>query len=296
MEISLNQDSIPIFSALDSSVRINIIELLSIDNLNISQIAKKINLSNAITVMHVNKLEKAGIISSQRKGNQRICILKIDIINIIFPHQIYYPFKKDSFEIPVGQFTNFDITPTCGLAKKDGFIGKVDNPNYFMVPERYQAQMIWFSDGFIEYQIPNYLESINELKMIEIVVELGSEFPFSNNNWLSDITVSIDNHEVGTWTSTGDFSDTRGRYTPKWVYNDMNQYGTLITFRISKYGTFINGKRSSDLLISEVNNLKNSWKLKFEVKKNAQNVGGCTIFGKGFGNHNQDISTTLYYD
>ncbi len=37
------------------------------------------------------------------------------------------------------------------------------------------------------------------------------------------------------------------------------------------------------------------WDLKFEVNKEAQNVGGLTLFGKNFGNHNQDILVKTYY-
>lgn len=295
MELDVNNESLPIFAALDSSVRIKIIHLLSQKKMNISEIARKIGISGPITVMHINKLETAGIIRTEKKGNQRIASLKVDMINIKFPQQLYIPYENWKVEIPVGQFTQFDVSPTCGLAKKTGFIGKVDNPSYFMDPERYLAGMIWFSKGFVEYQVPNYLSEGQSLEMLELTTELGSEFPFSNNNWLSDITISIDGKPIGTWTSSGDFSDTRGRFTPEWVYNDMNQYGSLETFRISKHGSFIDGKYSSDTLISDIDEHKNSWTLRFEVKQNAKNVGGCTIFGKGFGNHNQSIAGNFYF-
>ena len=34
-------------------------------------------------------------------------------------------------------------------------------------------------------------------------MEVSSEFPFSNNNWPSDITFSLNGVELGTWTSPG---------------------------------------------------------------------------------------------
>lgn len=295
MDLDISDKSIPVFAALDSKVRVHIIKLLSEKKMNVSEISKAIGLSSPITIMHLNKLQEANIIRTEKKGNQRISSLRVDTINVSFPQQLYIPYENWDIELPIGQFTDYDVHPSCGLAGQDGFIGKVDNPSYFMDPERYKAGMLWFSKGFVEYQVPNYLKDNQQLEMIELSAELSSEFPFSNNNWPSDITVSLDGHEIGTWTSPGDFSDIRGRYTPKWVYNDMNQYGMLKSFRISKHGSFIDGQHATDTLITDIDPTKNSWTLRFEVKDTAKNVGGCTIFGKKFGNHDQGIKGIFYF-
>ncbi len=295
MDLDISEKSIPVFAALDSKVRVHIIKLLSEKKMNVSEISKAIGLSSPITIMHLNKLQAANIIRTEKKGNQRISSLRVDTINVSFPQQLYIPYENWDIELPIGQFTSYDVQPSCGLAGQDGFIGKVDNPSYFMDPERYKAGMLWFSKGFVEYQVPNYLKDNQQLEMIELSAELSSEFPFSNNNWPSDITVSLDGQEIGTWTSPGDFSDIRGRYTPKWVYNDMNQYGMLKSFRISKHGSFIDGQHAADTLITDIDPTKNSWPLRFEVKDTAKNVGGCTIFGKKFGNHDQGIKGLFYF-
>lgn len=295
MDIDISEKSLPVFAALDSKVRIKIIDLLSKNKMNVAELSRALGLSSTIVIMHLNKLEAANIIRSEKKGNQRISSLRIDTIEINFPKQLYVPFENYKIEIPVGQYTKYNVRPSCGLAGQRGFIGKVDNPRYFLDPNRYQAGMVWFSKGYIEYEIPNYLNKKQKLEMIELSVELSSEFPFSNNKWPSDITVSLDGHEIGTWTSPGDFSDVRGKFTPKWVYSDMNQYGLLKSFRISKHGSYIDGHHSAKTLISDIDSTKSSWTLRFEVKKNAKNAGGCTIFGKKFGNHNQGIKCKFYY-
>ena len=233
MDLSLTNNSLPAFSALDNPVRLEIINLLSKSKMNVKEIAEAVNLSSTMTLMHLNKLEDAHIIRSEKQGTQRICILTVDNITIHFPQQLYFPYEKYQFNIPIGQYTNYQVKPTCGLAGQNDFIGKVDNPKYFMNPERTNAGMLWFSEGFVEYTVPNYLTRDQQIKMIEFTVELSSEFPFSNNNWLSDISMYLAGKKLGTWTSLGDFSDVRGNYTPEWVYNDMNQYGLLKTIRIS---------------------------------------------------------------
>lgn len=295
MDLDISSKSLSVFSALDSDIRIKIIQLLSHHKMNVTQLAFQLNLSNAIMTKHLDKLEAAQIIKTEKKGRQRLSSLNIDTINIRFPQKIYTELNHWTLELPIGQYTNFQVAPTCGLAGQHGFIGKVDNPSYFMNPRRYQAGMLWFSQGFVEYQIPNYLKAHKNLVMLELSVELSSEFPFSNNRWPSDITVSLDNKEIGTWTSPGDFSDVRGRYTPKWVYNDMNQYGILKSFRVSRHGSFIDGHHSSATTVSDIDLTKPSWTLRFEVKPNSKNQGGCTIFGNKFGNHDQGILGTFYY-
>ena len=295
MDLDVSAESVPIFRALASSVRVKIIQLLSKDKLNVSQLSKALGISSTITIAHLNKLEEAKLIRSEKKGNQRISTLTIDTININFPTKLYIPFKSVDIDIPIGQYTSYDISPTCGLADSKGFIGKLDQPGYFMDPKRYQAGMLWFGRGYVEYQIPNYLQKDQNLEMLELSLELGSEFPFSNNNWKSDITISLDGQELGTWTSPGDFSDTHSRYTPKWVDNDMNQYGILKSLRISNHGSTIDGKPSGNTTINMLYRTKNSWTLRIGVKENADNVGGCTLFGHKFGNHNQGIKTAIYY-
>ncbi|MCH4169927.1 MAG: metalloregulator ArsR/SmtB family transcription factor [Lactobacillus sp.] len=295
MDLDISDKSLPVFAALDSKVRVQIIQLLSKQKMNVSEIAQAIGLSSPITIMHLNKLRDANLIRTEKQGNQRISSLQVDKINITFPKQLYIPYENWQVELPIGQFTDFDVQPSCGLAGQTGFIGKVDNPSYFMDPERSEAGMLWFAKGFVEYKVPNYLASNQQLEMIELSAELSSEFPFSNNNWPSDISVSLDGHNIGVWTSPGDFSDVRGRYTPKWVYNDMNQYGMLKSFRISKHGSFIDGQYAAETTIADIDTTKASWTLRFEVKDSAKNVGGCTIFGNKFGNHDQGIKGLFYF-
>ena len=38
--------------------------------------------------------------------------------------------------MPIGAYTRFDVTPTCGLASEDGLIGYLDDPVSFYEPDR----------------------------------------------------------------------------------------------------------------------------------------------------------------
>ena len=40
------------------------------------------------------------------------------------------------------------------------------------------ARILWFTKGFVEYQSPNFLSLDEKLEMMEISMEISSEFPF----------------------------------------------------------------------------------------------------------------------
>lgn len=231
----------------------------------------------------------------KRQGHSKFPKLQVDTINVSFPETVYERYKVYLTEVPVGQFTNFSVKPSCGLADRNGYIGKVDNPSYFMDPHRMDAGMVWWNDGFLEYQLPNHLRKDQELEMIDIVAELGSEFPFSNNNWPSDITISLNGTELGFWTSPGDFSDVRGKYTPAWVPKNVNQYGLQKTFRITNHGTYLDGQPWSKISLSDLEYDPDRFVLRFEIKSTATHKGGCTIFGNHFGNYKESIQMKLFY-
>jgi len=295
LQLDISEASLPVYEALASSVRLRIIQLLSKNKLNVKELASELNLSSAIVTMHVKKLETAGLIATDRQGRSKVSSLKVDAININFPEKIYTAYETLETSIPIGQYTNYEITPPCGLATSEDFIGVNDHPKYFMDPKRMDAQILWFTQGFIEYQVPNLLEE-SQLEMLEISLEIASEFPFSNNNWPSDITFYLNGKELGTWTSPGDFSDVRGKNNPSWYPDNLNQYGLLKTIRIMAHGTYMEGEPLSDVRITDFPLSETQlWTLRVEVKEDAKNVGGCTIYGKNFGNHDQDINLKLFY-
>ncbi|MET3211636.1 UNVERIFIED_CONTAM: putative transcriptional regulator [Paenibacillus sp. PvR008] len=100
---------------------------------------------------------------------------------------------------------------------------------------------------------------------------------------------------LGTWTSPGDFGDNRGKYTPAWWPDCINQYGLLKRLRVTSEGTFMDGKQISSVTLSQVLIDQKQWKFRIAILDDAKHVGGVTLFGTGFGNYNQDILFRLYY-
>lgn len=299
MEVHTTTESLDIFEALASDTRLKIVNLLAEKERNIKEIASELYMSSAIVTRHIKQLEEANIIKTERHpgkaGSQKICSLAIDQLFIRFPRVLYPEYEQHRTDIKVGHFTDFNVEPTCGLATKNNYIGNLDDPKHFMNAERMDAEILWFSEGFVEYKIPNLLAKNEKPELLEISLELSSEFPVSNNNWPSDITFHINDVCVGTWTVPGNFSDVQGRLTPNWWPKDNSQYGLLKILRVNKKETLIDGESLSTVNLSQLNFNLPLMKLKISVDSQSKNVGGLTIFGSNFGNHKQDIQSTIYY-
>lgn len=205
MQLDTTTKSLPVYEALASKVRLSIIQQLSVRAMNVRELAEAVGLSSAIMTMHIKKLEKSKIIRTEmvpgKAGTQKLCMLDVEQINILFPPKTENPIKYHETVLSVGHYTDFEVEPTCGIATPEHIIGEFDEPRFFLDSDRVNAKILWFSKGFIEYKIPNFLMKNEMPKTLEISMELSSEAPFTNNNWPSDITFHLNQIELGTWTS-----------------------------------------------------------------------------------------------
>ncbi|CAM4471556.1 ArsR/SmtB family transcription factor [Paenibacillus typhae] len=299
MKLDLTEDSLPVYEALSSAVRLHMLRLLAVQPMNVKELAGAVNLSSAIMTMHVRKLEAAGLITTHmapgKSGLQKICSLAAERAEILFPAADKTERKAHRKEIPVGHYSDFQIEPTCGLATTTQVIGSFDDPRYFWDMERMNAGILWFGKGFVEYKIPNFLLSSQQPEELVITMEIASEAPSINNNWPSDITFTLNGTELGFWTSPGDYGDSRGKYTPSWWPALTNQYGLLKQLRITPKGTFMDGLKLSDITLDQVGIRDKQWTFRLSVEEDAEHIGGLTLFGKGFGNYNDDLIVELFY-
>lgn len=293
-------DGIDIFKALGSDIRIEIIKLLlEKKEMNMNEIATGLNLTNGGLTSHVKKLEECGIIKinsdTDGHGNQKLCRLNLDkiLIDISTPQQDEKVYETS---IAVGHYSDYSVSPTCGLASSTQIIGEFDDPRYFSHPDRFNSDILWFTNGYIEYQVPNLLPFNQKIDSISFMLELSSEAPATNNEWPSDIGFYINDTYIGLWTSPGDFGDVKGIFTPAWWPFSLNQYGILKNITINENGTFVDGKKVSDVTTNTLNlTYKSNINFKLAVLENDQRAGGITIYGKHFGNYNQDISVKIEY-
>lgn len=300
LHIKSLEEGLDIFKALGSEVRIEIMKILSeSQGMNMNELAARLNITNGALTGHIKKLEDSGLVhvsnESAGHGNQKKCSVCLDkiLIEMGAQEEIRNVYQAD---LKVGHFSDYQVYPTCGLASNTAIIGQVDDNRYFSHPDRYSADILWFTRGYVEYVIPNFIPSGQKIDQITISLEISSEAPGVNNIWPSDISFILNDKKIAAWTSPGDFGDVRGIFTPDWWYPNWNQYGLLKNLVINEKGTFIDGLQVSDVSIKEFHlDYKSTIKLKLAVEDDAEHVGGLTIFGRNFGNYNQDISVHMNY-
>lgn len=295
-------DGLEILRGLSSPVRISILSLLhSRGPLNVNEISEALSLPQSTVATNIQVLESCDLIRTETvkatKGQQKICAARFDEIVLRFDDYDVRA-RPDVIEVsmPLGLYTNCSVSPPCGLCSSEAIIGLLDVPDFFLDPGRMKAGLIWFERGHVEYKFPNNARILQaEIEALEFSMELSSEVPGTNANWPSDISVWVNDVPVGTWTSPGDFGDQRGIYTPRWWKLEGSQYGHLKTWKITSGGTLLDGEKTSDVSLDQLHLAEHhSIRLRIGIDDQAEHPGGVNIFGKGFGNHDQDIILRLH--
>ncbi len=295
------QEAEQVFKALSTPMRLKIMEMIyENDNLSMNDLAVTLGLTNGAISMHVNKLEEAGLVkirtTSGKRGTMKLVRPRYERLMIdMAPQKEQRLCYTD--DIRVGYYTNCNITPTCGLSTSKEIIGAFDDVRVFSFPERFDADILWFSTGFVEYNLPNHLQPGQSLTELQISFEISSECPGYNEDYPSDIYFSINGTPLGMWISPGDYGARKGYLCPPWWPESLNQYGLLKTLIINQEGCFIDGNHKISMVtIQNLGIDYNSYiNFRFEVPRDTANAGGCTLFGKDFGDYNQSIRVKAYY-
>ena len=291
------EEGIEVLKAFSSPARVKVLKLLHTKGaMNINDIARTLNLPQSSVSSNVQILEDAGLIRTEtqraRKGNQKLCHTLFDEVLVMFKEDTATA-NSDTVEVamPLGLYTSCEVSAPCGLCSTEGIIGLLDVPDTFLDPGRMGAGLIWFTRGYVEYQFPNNTKLMSgQLASMEFAMELSSEAPGTAANWPSDISVSVNKVDIGTWTSPGDYGDKRGVYTPAWWKLKGSQYGKLKSWRVTEAGTYVDGVKISPVSLKDLDlETHRSIRLRVGVDEGAKHPGGINIFGRGFGNYDQDI-------
>ena len=289
--------------ALSNLERVEMLRLLENKPLTIGELSRELHLPKSTTALHAEILRDAQLIfidyKPNKKGQIKLCSRSANRVEIILEDNSTYETEKDfQFEMPIGNYFDFDITTPCGLVGAEKEIGRYDLISTFCEPDRFKAELLWFQSGFVAYKFPNIEDRQKQYKSISFSLEFCSETVYSRNDWPSDITIWINGVEILTHTSPGDFGGRRGRYSPKYWFINSTQYGILNEFFIDESGCYSNGAfvtnkvKLSDLRLADSPYII----FKIGVKEDAFHKGGINIFGKNFGDYNQAIIMKINYE
>ena len=289
-----SENALTLLKALSSETRLAILDYLRDRPVNVNEIAVALQIAPSSATTHIQILEKAALIRTEiipaTHGLQKLCARTYDVIHISLERNDVDKHTSFSVNMPIGQFYDFDVHPTCGMTTESGLIGLLDTPATFYEPAHVFAQLLWFRHGYITYRFPNHLPSGATPTRLDLSAEICSEAPLHHLNWPSDITMWVNNIEIGSWTSPADFGGERGLLTPEWWETKDTQYGLLKRWSVTHDGSYIDGRVISSMCIRDLMlDEKPFIEVRLGVKPDAQNVGGLNIFGEKFGNYPQPI-------
>ncbi|HBU82113.1 MAG TPA: ArsR family transcriptional regulator [Paenibacillus sp.] len=305
LELSFDNpdELVTVTHALSTRSRVDILRLLISQNLNIVEIAEALKLPVSTVASNIKVLEAARLINTEllpaSRGAMKVCSRNYDDIHIALNLEKAIP-KGDiqvyEVDMPIGHYSDCEVSPTCGMANGEGMIIREDEPASFFHPKHVGAQIMWFRKGYVEYLMPLEIPREAVIESLELSMEMCSEAPNYDHNWPSDISVWINGVEIGMWTCPGDFGDRRGKLNPAWWFEWSTQYGLLKTWRVDKNKTTLDMEKISAVDLAQLN-LQNSHKLRVRIgiKPDAVHQGGVNLFGRQFGDYDQNIKMTVHY-
>lgn len=289
---------VAMLKALASVPRLRILQMLSDEGRTVNEVAEALSLPPSTAAAQIKVLEDAGFVRSELQpashGLQKVCARTYDNLTLQLPYLPDTPSNSTEVSMPVGAYTSFEVTPTCGLASHAGLIGYLDDPPSFYEPDRIHAGLVWFRSGYLEYTFPNRLQKGSTLTSLLVSMEICSEAPLHNDNWPSDITLWINGVELGTWTCPSDFGGERGRLTPEWWDSKDSQFGVLKRWLVNHEGSFVDGHLLSRVTLRDLSVEKRPViTVRVGVKPDADHMGGINLFGATFGNYPQDVTLRI---
>jgi predicted transcriptional regulator len=268
--------------------------------IHLSDLTEFFGLPFSTIATNVKKLEKTGLIRTDvipnTQGSKKICSGVYSGVYFDFSEEKTIRERADTVSLPIGYFSDCYVEPSCGLVSYEKIIGEFDHPASFYDPDRVNAQLVWFRNGYIEYKFPNNIADFSQVQHIDFSLELCSEAPLYRLDWPSDITFWINGVEIGTWTSPSDFGGVRGILTPHWWGEHNTQYGVYKTWLVTDNASYIDGKKISDQTLKDVIKTDSPcFTVRIGIKKDAVNDGGVNIFGEKFGNYETNLLFRVIY-
>lgn len=269
---------------------------------SISDLEKTTKLPKTTLIRHLQKLEECNIVSvlyrTSSQGTTRVFQRDMRNLNI----ELYYKGDPLSLEKEVTHIESLGVGHYADFIGNSFGFTTLERSYHFITEncfsnKRFDAQLVYCTNGRITYYFSNKIAKYHELTSLSICLEICSEAPYFDNDYMSDITFWINNKEVYTYLSEGDYGDHRGKLNPDWWPKTNTQYGKLITITITPEEVLFNGKHvDSKVRLKDLNLQKgNKVILTLGNKDICLHPGGFNIFGQGFGDHQQDINLIFKY-
>ena len=167
---------IKVARAFASDERLKILKYMLNKSVSVSAISKDLDMPISSVSRHIDILSEAGLIvityQPGLKGHTKYCAQAIlDAKVSLVAEKAETKSKSYIVEMPIGLYTECNVSAPCGMVGKESPLGVFDNPNIFFSPLRQQAECIWFESGSVTYTFPVTVD-ISEKHRISFSMEV----------------------------------------------------------------------------------------------------------------------------
>ena len=291
----------PVAKALSSPMRVRMLALLGVRPMNVNEMAEALELPVSTAALNVRQLEDCGLITTTIqpgvRGAMKLCTRRVETMDIrLISDSEMNDAKTITMQLPIGCYSVAEgITPRCGAVTEQARIGESDQPSVFYHPNHFQAQLLWFGTGELEYRF--CLGGINpaRIEWIEFSMELSTCMP-PERSGMGGIYLTVNRQPLGAWNGIRERDARRGKLNPPWWSASPLQYGELKTWRVDAAGCQLDGVKSSDVTLSDLRLGEHDHIcLRLGVRSEDGRPCGLNLFGERFGDYAQGIVMRMGY-
>lgn len=289
-----------VLKAVDNSTRLEILRLLFLSPMNVSDLARVLGISQPTVTTYVKQLEDAGLIfthlTKAQNGYTKICHTPYTGISISW-HEAADQIEETSYELdmPVGHYSAIDCSDPCLLATQAGIIASSNDYSYFFHPIRMEAELLQIGQGRVSYLFPYNIPDTHRLISLELSAELslGSVNPHAS----ADLLLQINRQDYGPFHLTARCPSETDRNRMGWYPSGTPPSGDLYVWRIDEHANTLNERYLGPGNLADLHLLPmQPIEVSFIVSSVGNLPSGMILFGKRFGRYNQDIRLTISYE
>ncbi|NLD51853.1 MAG: helix-turn-helix domain-containing protein [Clostridiales bacterium] len=293
------QEGFPLFKALGSQTRIDILELLIRSGpMRMTNIAAEMDITGGALTSHIKALNDAGIIAieerSGKHGIQKICHIVDDRILIDYPAAADRGLSH-RLTVALGDYARCEATAPCGLATAEHALEPQNDPAVFDHEFRSQAGLLWLAEGTLEYCLPNPLKTEDDPTELQLILELAAGTPSAPAMTAGSVLLSINDKEIGN-VELPLLKGKLGNNTKavNWRKGSGLQRGASKIVRIDKGASYQDGHVLSGVKLSDLK-LAGDEEIRIKLQVSADGPG-MLMFGQEYGQREEGLSLMLRYN
>lgn len=289
--------ALEVLKVLGNEPRFQILTYLMNGPLSITDLARKVKISQPTVTTYIQQLEDAGLIITRlqraSKGYTKLCYSLYGGITLGWS----VARQKDVHEMnmPVGHYFSLDCAHPSILANQGGILASSDNCSRFFHPSRIEAEILAFHQGEVCYLFPYNLPPERKILRLELSAELN--IAQQRLSAMTDVILSINNCTCAPLRLDVHDGILEHHRVQDWYPKDLPTCGNRYVWQIDQEKVTINSKPGGDFTLKDLQLQPfQPIEVSFQVKSPKDSAGGLAIFGKGIGRCHQDIQLTIVYE